>query len=233
VGDFDTGPAKQLVAQYLGRVPAAAAPVPREIPREPPQTIERRVTLHEAWPLPAVIVAYHVTFDGHPDSYPLHVASKILTDGESSRLYRNLVYEKQIAVAAFGQANLIEDPNLFYCVAIVQAGHTAEEAADALIAELDRLRDDPISEHELERAKNQFARDYILGRESDQEKALQLGHALVIHNDITTADGEFDLFQNITAADVQRVAREYFTPYNRTVLTILPSGAPDNAGQPR
>ena len=233
VGDFDTGPARQLVAQYLGRVPASGTPVPREIPREPPQTKERRVTLHEAWPLPAVIVAYHVPFDGHPDSYPLHIASKILTDGESSRLYRNLVYDKQIAVAAFGQANLIEDPNLFYCVAIVQEGHTAEEAADALIAELDRLRDEPISGHELERAKNQFARDYILGRESDQEKALQLGHALVIHNDITTADGEFDLFQNITAADVQRVARAYFTPENRTVLTILPSGASDKTGQAR
>jgi zinc protease len=225
VGDFDTAQARQLVAQYLGRVPKAARPVPRDIPKEPPQTAERRVTVQAPWPLPAVVVAYHVTYDGHPDSYPLHIASKILTDGESSRIYRKLVYEKQIAVAAFGQANLIEDPNLFFCVAIVQPGHTPEEAADALIAELDRLKSEPVSDHELQRSKNQFARDYILGRESDQQKALQLGHAVVIHNDIATADGEFDIFQGITAADVQRVARTYFTPENRTVLTVMPGGA--------
>jgi zinc protease len=224
VGDFDTAQASKLVAQYLGRVPKAAHPVPRDIPKEPPQTKERRVTVREPWPLPVVIVAYHVTFDGDRDSYPLHIAAKLLTDGESSRIYQKLVYEKQIAVAAFGQANLIEDPNLFYCTAILGPGHTPGEAAAALIAELDRLRDEPVTEHELQRTKNQFARDYILGRETNQGKALQLGHAVVIHNDITTADGEFDIFQNMTAADVQRVARTYFTPENRTVLTVLPSG---------
>ena len=128
---------------------------------------------------------------------------------------------------AFGGANLIEDPNLFYAVAIVQPGHTPEEAVNALIAELDRLKAEPITERELQRTKNQFARDYILGRESNQQKALQLAHAVVIHHDITTADGEFDIFQNITAADVQRVARTYFTPENRLVLTIMPS---DGAG---
>jgi zinc protease len=78
---------------------------------------------------------------------------------------------------------------------------------------------------ELQQAKNQFARDYILGRESIQSKAEQLGHAVVIHNDIKTADGEFDIFQSLTVADVQRVARTYFTPENRTVITILPKGA--------
>ena len=75
------------------------------------------------------------------------------------------------------------------------------------------------------RTKNQFARDYNLERESNQQKALQLAHAAVIHHDATMADGEFEIFQNITAADVQRVARTYFTPQNRLVLTILPSGA--------
>ena len=75
---------------------------------------------------------------------------------------------------------------------------------------------------ELARAKRQFARDYILGRDTIQQKALQLGHAVTIHNDIKTADGEFDLFQNVTMADVQRVARTYFTPESRMLLTILP-----------
>jgi len=224
VGDFDSSQALQLVMQYLGRVPKAEKPVPRDIPQEPPQTKEKRVTLQEPWPLPAVVVAYHVTKDGNPDSYPLHIAAKVLSDGQTSRIYTKLVYEKQMAVAAFGNANLIEDPNLFYAVAIVAPGHTPEEVSNALITELDRLKAEPITDRELQRTKNQFARDYIMGRESDQQKAGQLSHAVVIHGDIRTADGEFDIFQNITIADVQRVARTYFRPENRMVLTLMPSG---------
>src|SRR5260221_12465854 len=129
-----------------------------------------------------------------------------------------------MAVAAFGTANLIEDPNLFYAVAVLQPGHTPDEAIDALEAEFDRLKTEPITDHELQKTKNQFARDYILGRESNQQKAGQLAHAAVIHHDIKTADGEFDIFQNITVADVQRVARTYFRPENRLVLTLMPSG---------
>ena len=224
VGDFETAQAKELVAQYLGRVPKAERPVPRDIPQEPRQTKERRVSLDTPWPLPAVVVAHHITFDGHPDSYPLHIASKVLSDGQSSRIYQKLVYQRRLAVAAFGGANLIEHPNLFYAVAIVQPGQRPEDAVNALIEELDRLKAEPISDRELQRTKNQFARDYILGRESNQQKAQHLAHAAVIHGQVTTADGEFDIFQNITAADVQRVARTYFTPENRLVLTLTPSG---------
>jgi len=224
VGDFDPLQALQMVSNYLGRVPKADKPVPRDIPQEPPQTKEKRVTLQEPWPLPAVVVAYHVTKDGNPDSYPLHIAAKVLSDGQTSRIYKKLVYEKQMAVAAFGNANLIEDPNLFYAVAIVQPPHTTEEVTTALITELDRLKTEPITEHELQRTKNQFARDYIFGRLSNQQKAGQLSHAVVIHGDIKTADGEFDIFQTITVGDVQRVARTYFRPENRLVLTLMPSG---------
>jgi zinc protease len=231
VGDFNTKDADDLVKKYLGRVPKSARPVPRDIPKEPPQTKERRVKLDESWPLPAVVVAHHITFDGDPDSYPLHIASKVLSDGQSSRIYRTLVYEKQIALAAFGGGNIIEDPNLFYAVAIVQPGHTPQEAIDGLIGELDRLRNEPITPAELQQAKNQFARDYIFSRESNKDKAMQLGHAVVIHNDIKTADGEFDIFMNITQADVQRVARKYFTPENRLVMTIMPKGT-GGSGEP-
>jgi zinc protease len=225
VGDFDPKEAMDLVKKYLGRVPKATRPVPRDIPVEPPQTKERRVRLDENVPLPAVVVAHHIVADGHPDSYPLHIASKVLSDGQSSRIYRKLVYEEQLALAAFGQGNIIEDPNLFYAVAIVQRGRAPDDATKALIAELDRLKSEPISAAELQQAKNQFARDYILSRESDKDKAGQLAHAVVIHDDITTADGEFEIFMNITAADVQRVAQKYFTPENRLVITLMPKGA--------
>jgi zinc protease len=178
----------------------------------------------EAWPLPAVVVSYHITYDGHPDAYPLHILAKILSDGDSSRIYRALVYEKQMAVAAFGEAKLIENPNLFYAVAIVAPGRKNEDVQKELLFQLDRIKTEGVTADELNRAKRQFARDYILGRDTVQQKALHLAHAVVIHNDIKTADGEFDLFQNVTLADVQRVARTYFTPESRMLLTIQPQG---------
>jgi zinc protease len=224
VGDFEADQALQMVNQYLARVPKAKRPVPRDLPKEPPQAKERRAVVEEAWPLPAVVVAYHITYDGHPDAYPLHIAAKILSDGQSSRITQELVYKKRLALTAFGSANIIEDPNLFYAVAIVQPGQTPEAAERALIDEFEKMAREPILDGELQRAKNQFARDYIVSRESNEDKAKHLSHAAVIHNDITTADGEFDIFMNVSRADVQRVAKTYFTPTNRVVLHILPKG---------
>ena len=125
-------------------------------------------------------------------------------------------------LTASGSGNIIEDPNLFYAVAILQPGQTPEAAEKALIEEFEKLKAELVSPRELERAKNQFARDYILGRESNEEKATHLAHAAVIHNDITTADGEFDIFMNTTREDLQRVARTYFNETNRLVLYVMP-----------
>ena len=221
VGDFDTKDAQAMVQQYLARVPKGK-PVPRDIPKEPAQTAERVFTVTEDWPLPAVIVAYHIAPDATPDAYPTHVLDKILGDGDASRLYRSLVYEKRMALAAFAQAKIIEHPNLFYAVAIVQPGNRPADVQRELITQIEKLKTEPVTEAELNRAKRQWARDYILGRETVQQKALHLAHAVVIHDDVKSADGEFDLFQSVTAADIQRVANTYFTQANRTLLTIMP-----------
>ncbi len=225
VGDFESAQALQLVTQYFGRVPKATRPVPRDITKEPPMTGERRAVIEESWPLPAVVVAYHITYDGHPDSYPLHITSKILSDGQSARILRELIYNRRLCLSAFGSGVIIEHPNLFFAVCIVQPGQTPEAAEKALIDEFEKLKRDGVTVQELQRAQNQFARDYILSRESNEEKARHLSHAAVIHNDITTADGEFDIFMKTDVADVQRVARTYFNESNRVVLHILPKGA--------
>ncbi|MBM3750432.1 MAG: insulinase family protein [Acidimicrobiia bacterium] len=223
-GAFDSKQALALVQQYFSRIPAGK-PVPRDIPKEPKPTAERRFTVTQPWPLPAVVVGYPIAFDGHPDAYPLHILAKVLSDGQSSRIYRSLVYDKQLALAAFGEAKLIEHPNYFYAVGITQGATPPERLMEALIAEVDRMKTEPITQEELNRAKRQFARDYILGRETIQQKALHLAHAVVIHDDIKTADGEFDLFQAVTVEDVQRVARTYFTPETRLRITIMPGPA--------
>jgi zinc protease len=152
VGDFDTQQAQALVDKYLGRVPKGK-PVPRDIPKEPAHTAEARFTVSQPWPLPAVVVSYHITYDGHPDAYPLHILAKILSDGDSSRIFHSLVYEKQIALAAFGEAKLIEDPNLFYAVAIVQPPNQPDAVLKALQAELDRVKTEGVTADELSRLR--------------------------------------------------------------------------------
>jgi predicted Zn-dependent peptidase len=148
--------------------------------------------------------------------------SKILFDGESARMTRDLVYDKRAAVAAFGSANLLEDPNLFYAVSIVEAGQSLTGVEREMLAQFESIKNDGVTPHELERAKNQFMRDYIVGRETNEQKALHLAHAAVIHNDVRTADEEIDIFLKLTTADIQRVAKTYFTDKNRTVLYVTP-----------
>ena len=154
----------------------------------------------------------------------LDVFRGFLSDGQSARISRALIYTQRLCLSAFGSGNITEHPNLFFAVCIVQPGRTPAEAEKALIAQFESLKTEGVTSHELQRAQNQFARDYILGRESDEDKALHLAHAAVIHNDITTADGEFDIFMKTSVADVQRVARSYFNQSNRVVLHVLPKG---------
>jgi predicted Zn-dependent peptidase len=223
-GDFEPTATMAMVQQYFGRVPKAKKPVPRDIPVEPPHTKEKRVNLEQPWPLPAVVVTYHVPYNGHPDSYPMFVMSKTLSDGQTSRIYRKLVYETGLALTAFGSSSFLEQPGVFSAVALVNPGKSPDEVEKALIAEFDRLKTDGISERELQRAKNQFARDYIVSRLSIKEKASQLGHAEVIQKDMASADGEFDTFLKVSMDDVKRVARKYFVPEGRMVMRVMPRG---------
>jgi zinc protease len=224
VGDFEVDTVTSLVNQYFGRVPKAAKPVPRDIPQEPRHTKEKRVTLEQPWPLPAVIVTYHVPYNGHPDSYPMFVMSKTLSDGQTSRIYRKLVYETGLALTAFGSSSFLEQPGIFSAVALVNPGKSADQVEKELIAQFDRLKTEGISERELQRAKNQVARDYIVSRLSIKEKASQLGHAEVIQKDMASADGEFDTFQKVSLEDIRRVAQQYFVPEGRMVMRITPRG---------
>ena len=223
-GDFETDNAVRLVNQYFARIPKSATPVSRDIPKEPMHTKERRINLEQPWPLPAVVVAYQAPYNGHPDSYPMFVMSKTLSDGQTSRIYRKLVYETGLALTAFGSSSFLEAPGIFYAVALVNPGKSADAVEKALIAEFDKLKAEGITERELQRAKNQFSRDYILSRLSIKEKASQMGHAEVIQKDLASADGEFDTFLKVSTADIKRAAQMYFVPERRMVMRIMPKG---------
>jgi zinc protease len=225
-GDFDTSEAVDLIDEQFGDIPPREGPPPRVAIREPARNAERRIDVQKAVPLPAYVAGYYIPADGDPDSYPLMVASMILSEGRSSRIYQSLVYDSQLALEADSGASVREDPNLFFAILIMNQGATLEDGEAAMEAEFRRMAEEPVTDAELEKARNQIRASYILGRESIEDKAEALGHAAVIHRDTSTADGELALLLAVTKEDIMRVIGEYLRPENRTVVTVEPGGAP-------
>jgi len=213
--------------KYFGGIPKPEQPVPRQNLAEPAQTEQRQATKTYGAnsPLPAVIEGYKMPAAFTPDYYALNLASSILSSGESSRLYRRLVYESQLAAQAAGVGNFTEDPNLFLAFAVMNQGKTAEEGKAAIESVLEQMKEQPVSEHELTKAKNQVLAGSIFARESDQQTGDALGFAAVIGKDPELFNRDADLYLAVTPADIQRAARQYFVPARSTLLYIT-AGAP-------
>jgi zinc protease len=224
VGDFSSNQALEWAKKYFEGIPASAKPIPRRDTPEPPQTEERVVRKsYSNTPLPAVVIGYKVPSRYAPDAYPLDLASNILAGGESSRLYQALVYKSQIAVQAAGFGNFTEDPNLFWAYAIMNQGHTADEGEKAVVGVLDGLKSQPVDSKEFEKAENQEIAGFILGRDTNEEKAVALENAAVIGKNPDLVNSELDRYLKVTPADIQRAAKEYFVQQHATVLFMTPA----------
>jgi zinc protease len=224
VGDFAPAECADWAKKYFGGIPRPTAPVTRQKTAEPPQTAERieAKSYGSKSPLAGVIEGYKMPAAFTPDFYPLNLASNILSSGESSRLYRRLVYETQMAVQAAGIGNFTEDPNLFLAYAVMNQGKTPEEGQKAIETILDQMKNVPVSDHELAKAKNQTLANFIFSREGVQQTADILGYAAVIGGDPERVNREADLYLRVTPADIARVAGQYFSASSRTVLIVLP-----------
>jgi zinc protease len=232
VGDFAPGQAIAWVQKHFGGIPKPAAPIPRVTAKEPPQTAEKRFS---KWygsnsPLPAVIAGYRVPPVYSPDSYALNLASNILSQGESSRLYRKLVYDAQIAVQTAGFGNFTEHPNLFWAFAVMNQGKSPGDGEKAIDEQLELLKTKLVDATELEKAKNQVISGLILGRRTVQQKADAIGQAAVLGSDASLVNTQLVRYQAVTPLDIQRVARKYFVPGQRTVLTIEPPKGEEKKG---
>ena len=235
VGDFEPTEALAWAEKYFDGIPRSPNPIPRLTVQEPPQTAERRVTTsHPGVPLPAVVEGYKMPAEYSPDSYALEQASKILAAGESSRLYQALVYQQRIALAAFGFGNFTEDPNLFWVAAIMNPGQTADAGEKAIDAVLAQIRNQAVSSEELKKVRNQAISQFILGRETDQEKADAIGSAAVIGKNPNLVNTDLGRYEAVTAAAIQEAADKYFVPLHETVLFYLPEkqAEPGATGKP-
>jgi zinc protease len=151
------------------------------------------------------------------------VISEILSAGQSSRLYRSLVRDKQLAVQANGSALDLQLGGLYFLTAVANTGKDPGAVEKALLEEVDRLRTTPVSEAELTKARNQVLSGLVLGTISTEAKANALAEADLNFGTPEEANQTYDKITRVTTADVQRVAGKYFAPARRNVFWTLPA----------
>jgi len=216
-GNFDQAELDGWIDQYLAPIANPDRPLPVNNVVEPEPTGPREATFYAPnVPLPAVLLAWPAVAYGDPDRVPLTVLDGILSTGESSRMYRSLVYEQQIAAQASSSPDFAQQAGFLSAYAIMAGGETPETGIAAIRAEIARFRDEPVTEAELAEAKNELVADALRERETIEDRTRTLGQALIATGDAATADREIAAIQAVTAADIQRVANRYLTE-NRSI----------------
>jgi len=221
VGDFKAAEALAKIKATFGKNPKTA-PTPPVLAIEPPQNGERRVLVRKEAQLPIVYLGYLVPNQTSADAPALELLSVILSGGRSSRLYRHLVHERQLALEAGGDYSYFSlDPNLFWFWATPLPGQTPERLEKELLGEMDGLTREPVTAEELTRAKNQIEATFVFQDDSIHNRATLLARFELIGG-YALRDGYLDRIRAVTAADVQAVAKRYFEDDKKNVGTLLP-----------
>ncbi len=210
------------IEELFGAIPRGPEP-PKVVTVEPRQRGERRATLMKDAELPLIFAVYHVPNVTHPDSFALEMLATVLGGGQSARLYQRVVYEKQLAsFVSADYSGVHVDPYLFDLSAGPLPGKPVEEVERALYAEVERVQREPVSEVELQKAKNQIASQFVFAEDSVHRLASLLGAYESVESWRLLA-GYLDGIQKVTAADVMRVARQYLAADNRTTAILIPT----------
>ncbi|WP_308815254.1 pitrilysin family protein [Sphingomonas sp. GV3] len=225
-GNFDPATLNRWIDQYFAGIAKPAGAIPRVTATEPDRTKAVSYTVYEPnTPLPAVLMTWHVPADRSADVPALTVLNTILSTGESSRMYENLVYRDQLAQDAASFLDTKQGTGNLVAYAILAGGKTADQGAAALKAEIARFRDAPVSAAELAEAKNEILTAAIKSRETAEGKARILASSVIIDGDPRAADRQLAEIARVTAADVQRVARKYLNDDQSATIRYLPDSA--------
>lgn len=225
VGDVNPAEVKKLAQTYFGRYqtkPKAQS----KIPVEPKQTQTREVTL-ELPSQPWYLEGYHRPATTHPDNAVYELIGSLLSNGRTSRLYKSLVEQKRVALNAQGFSGFPGDkyPNLMLFYALTAPGHTVDEVAGALRQEIEKLQTQPVAVSELERVKTQARAGLLRSLDSNMGMAQQLLEYEVKTGSWRNLFKQLDEIVAVTPADIQRVAKNTFTPENRTIGKLLSKSA--------
>ena len=233
VGDVKASEAMPIVEKYFSRIPARPKP-DMATTVEPPQNSERTVVLHEQ-SQPLYLEGYHRPDYRSADDQVYDAIADLMSNGRTSRLYRALVRDKQIASDSAGFTGLpgTKYPQLFAFYAFPIPGHTTQEVGNAIHAEIDRLKKEDISDEELKMIKTRAKANLIRSLGSNEGLASDLGLYQARYDDWRELFRSVDRIEKVTKADIRRVANKTFTPDNRTVGIIEfapPTGGPPGAG---
>jgi zinc protease len=221
VGAFRAADALEKIKKRFGRIPRGKVPPPI-LAVEPTQNGERRVLVKKQAELPIVYMAWHVPNHTSDDAVALEVLSTILAGGRASRLYRDLVYQRQLALEAGGDnAYFSLDPNLFWFWATPMPGQTPEKLETELGAHMERLKTEPVTDEELARAKNQIEAAFVYQEDSIHQRASLLARFELLGG-FALKDSFLAKVRAITAADLTRVARTWFAPERKSVGVLVP-----------
>jgi zinc protease len=211
----------KVAEKYFGSL-KPGLPSPAVTTVEPVQQGERRSTVQAIVQLPIVIAGYKVPPDSSSDTPSIEVANRILSQGESSRLYKKLVYDDQSALFAGGFTLGRKNPGLFYAFAAVKPGKDRTAVEDTLFAVIHRLGANGPTAEELTKAKNQAEAELVFGLASAEDRATAVGTAALITGDFHAASRQLDEVRKVTADDVRRVVAQYLQPNGRTVVWLVP-----------
>lgn len=229
VGDFDQKQLDAWIDKYFGSIKRPEGKIPRVTEVEPDWTEERRYEkTGPIVPFPATVIAYLAPPSKSEDVPALRLADTILSNGESSRLYQELVRNRQIAQEADFQADIRLDKGLLYFFGIASEGHTSEELEKAFLDELKKIQETPVSAKELEKAKNQLITQMLRRRETNDGKAVAIERAIAFQGDALAVNSEIQRLQAVTAADIQKVMKKYFAEKNRVVIYYNQEKGGDN-----
>ena len=225
VGDVTNAQIVDLAKKYLEPIPRQEPPPPVRT-KEPEQMGERRVTVVKPAQLPIEMVAFHVPEAKNADDAALDLVETILTRGQSSRLYSRMVDKEQLvlSVGAFRQTSL--DPGLMVFTLQPRSGIETARAEKALFEELEKMRDQPVPDQELRKAKNQLLANHYRQLKTIAGRANLLGEYEVFYGDYRKLYSVEQTLEAVTPADIQRVAQQYLTEKNRTVATLIPEKRP-------
>jgi zinc protease len=220
VGDFDEARALELIARDFGVFPASTQPIPPMYTVEPPQEGEQRIVLRRPGQLGIVEVAWRIPEARHPDSVVLTLLDHILSAGVTARLYQALV-ETQLALDESAHASRFVDPGLFSIEATLNPGVEHAQVEQAIYAEIEKLKTSEVTAAELRKAQNIITTQIIYQRDSPMSIARSLSETEVVAGWKFYVDLPA-LIEQVTAADIQRVVKEYFTEDHRTVGWFIP-----------
>ncbi len=221
-GDIDTEATRPLVEKYFGDIPRGRYEIYRPDVVEPVRRQEVRDTIFDNVQLPMIIQAYHIPAQGTEDFYALEMLGTLLSQGQSSRLYRKLVVEEQTAMVVQAIPLGLEDPGLNIILSLPNMGIDPKEVEKGIDAELANVRNNLISETELQKLKNQFESRLVNSNTTIASRATNLANYHTLYGDAGRINNELERYHAVTREDIRRVAQEYLREDNRVVLYFMP-----------